>query len=227
MYAIGFVEQRRWRTLGWFVALAALLLFALPALTMGPAAMLDFYAASAKASSDATKTWVLGYGGSQYISSVLGRHGTALHLDAPAALPWLIGLGYALAALNLAVAARGTGGTRQLRTLWAFSFVGCCTPLLLPTSWVHYFVYLPLVHTFLLARTLGAALPLAARAGLLLALWCPSAVLTSIFFFNEQGPHAAYTSGGYPFYANALVLVLAHLLATRERSLSTQSNASP
>jgi hypothetical protein len=213
LYAFAFVERRHWRTLGWFVALSLVLLLALPALLMGPAASWDFYRASAEASRAAATSWVLQTSGSQYLPTVLARLGAGSWLDTALGRGCALAFGYGLVLLNLLTARRAMRRSAEHAPAWSFCFLAGCTPLLLPTSWLHYFVYLPLAQVFLLARLLDSPLTLARRATAVLLVWAPCVALSSIFFFNTFEAYEAYGSGGYLLFSNLLMLALAHGLA--------------
>lgn len=95
---------------------------------------------------------------------------------------------------------------------WAFMWMLVATPFFVSTSWPHYFVYLPVVTVVLLDAAWQPGLRRWVRHGLL-ALPLASAALTNMFTFDALHQRIVYTTWGFLFYAN-LLLVLALVLAT-------------
>jgi hypothetical protein len=227
IYGLVLIRAKRWGAFGWFVILSLALLFVLPAVLMGPDATLGFYEASSVASKNAVGGWLeQGYPGSQYMANVLGRVGSSWGLNTPEARQALVVAGYVIVILNLYVGVVRSSYSRQTQAPWIICFVGGCTPLMLPTSWMHYFCYLPFAQTFLLSQLAHSELSAASRSLLLLVVWVPSAALSSVFFFNEVGPHEYYSRSGFLFFSNALMLALAHGLAWHSRRTAVPSFAS-
>ena len=101
------------------------------------------------------------------------------------------------------------------RTLWAFCFVALSTPLLVPTSWIHYFVHPPLVLTFLAAELAGARLATSLKSAAASFVLAPSAWLSSLACFDFMGSARLYAERGCPLIANLLLLALAYALYFR------------
>lgn len=216
MYALAFVQRKNWRVLAWMAALCVVLLLVVPSLVLGLSHTLQFYKAGALQSHAAATSWVLWWGGSQYLPGVVARTLRSFALDSSLVPLWLlVTLSYALALANALAALRKLRANASSAQLWTLSFMAGCTPLLLPTSWIHYFAYLPFVQAFVLSRIVRMRGTVAARAALFLLLWVPAVVMTSIFFFNRFEHYDQYSSPGYVFFANALMLVLLHLLARK------------
>jgi hypothetical protein len=218
MYAIAFCARGR-KALSWFVALTLALSIALPVAVMGAEHARHFFEASAASIAHENKAWISGSHASQYLPTALMRLARALHRrDAFGTRSLWVGIAAALAACNAAIAAWAVVRGLRRRTLWAFCLMALSTPLLLPTSWMHYFVYLPLVQTFLAAELAQLRGRLAARIWVFLMLWAPSTILPSIFFFRWSEGARAYAQHGYLLIADLLLLVLAYCLLVLRRS---------
>jgi hypothetical protein len=117
-------------------------------------------------------------------------------------------VGYACFAFGLFLVARVTRSNIDNRSHWAFCAIFLSLPLVVRTSWPHYFVYLPFCQAFLasvlLSRRRGTGI---AKIALFVL---PSVVLSSIVFFNRFPRWTFYSSGGYLFFSNALLLLLVY-----------------
>jgi hypothetical protein len=106
--------------------------------------------------------------------------------------------------LALTVQASRAGIERPIA--WGFVLVLLWTPFWVPTSWPHYFVYLPFVQLFLASALLaepGASRALRVVLGVLVAL---STLVSSVLFFNVSGGKDFYGAAGMLFVSNALLL---------------------
>jgi len=229
VYVLAFVQRKYWRVLTWFVAFSLVLLIVVPAVAMGPSAAWAFYRATAAASAEAAGTWVLSWISTQFMPSVLVRVLSSETFDAASLRPYFTVASYALALLNVAAAVlyrrtdhpdrtddgltstRGDGDGEAMA--WKFCFLAGCTPLLLPTSWSHYMVFLPFAQAFLLWRIVAADLPRVVRGLLVACVWLPGVVIASVFFMLRfPGPND-YSQAGYVLWSTLLMLALAHGLA--------------
>jgi hypothetical protein len=156
----------------------------------------------------ALNDWVIDNPNAQYALSVVGRW-----LEAPRGT-WT--------SLTLSLASTLTGAlaallvTRLVSLLrlrierpgaWTAALVLPSLPLIVPTSWPHYFVFLPAVQAFVAAQALRATLPRVARVALL-GLVVTSCVLASSFVCGSTG-YLNYVTRGMPFMASVLVLAAA------------------
>lgn len=197
---------RQWRGLVACALLLAIALLVLPAAFLGGEGTLAFYddvAAMIEANEELLREDV----NSQYFPHVLARWADR-DPDSTAVLPriaWLVvwsSLGLVLA---LSVQAARADARRPLT--WGFVLVLLATPFWVPTSWPHYFVYLPFVQLFLVSRALEESdLPRLLRlsVGILAAL---STLLSSVLFFEVMGGKEFYGASGTLFVSNALLLV--------------------
>jgi hypothetical protein len=219
MYAIAFCARGGRKALAWFVALTLGLLIALPGVMMGAEHARHFFEASAASIAHEHKAWISGSHASQFLPTALMRLARALHQrDVFGTRSLWVGIAAALAACNTVVAAWAVLRGMRQRTLWAFCFMALSTPLLLPTSWMHYFVYLPLVQTFLVAELWRLHGRRGARISVFLMFWMPSTILPSIFFFQSTDGARAYARQGHLLIADLLLLALAYCLLVMRRS---------
>jgi hypothetical protein len=87
-----------------------------------------------------------------------------------------------------------------------------------PTSWPHYFVFLPFCQVFLLSELLGGARGKAWRSWLALLTWMPAVALVNIAFFHHVGSWRIYNGLGAIFLSAVLLNVCAWIaLAGRLR----------
>jgi hypothetical protein len=216
LYALGFVARRGWTALVWCALFTAGLLVLVPVVVMGPQHAWSFYAASATALGAATNSWLDGDRASQYLPSVVQRTALALHRSPGPKIVW-VALSCVLAAVNIATVVWLNRARVSERALWAFCLLSLSTPLLAATSWMHYFVYLPLAQTFLgaqLARPRGSSN--IELTGLVL-LWSASVVLSSLMFFLHAGGSHRYELSAYLLWSDLALLALAHRLLWRVR----------
>ncbi|HTU62998.1 MAG TPA: hypothetical protein VMF89_31270, partial [Polyangiales bacterium] len=146
---------------------------------------------------------------SQYLPSTVARLARARHLgDVGARAVWASCAGV-LGLFNIALAWLAI---RKRLALFGFSLIALSTPLLLPTSWMHYFVYLPLIQTFTLGVLLTQRRSLWLRLAAFILFWAPSVVLPSVFFFLRIGNTGQYARTGYLLFADLAQLLLVYLL---------------
>ena len=220
MYALAFVARGRRSALIWTFVCVGLLLIALPAWAMGAEHAWSFYTRSAASIQRAYDT-MINNPTSQSLPSTLLR---LTHGSNAARGPWM-GVAWLLASCNAAAAVWASYKSGEHRTLWAFCFIALSTPLVVYTSWMHYFVYLPLVQTFLAAQL--ATLRGFGRlriAGFVLA-WLPSVVFSSIFYFEHAPTKEHYAQLGHLLWANLALLVLAYLLLGLNRRQAAGARA--
>jgi hypothetical protein len=206
IYALAFLARRRMKALVWLVVFVVLLVAVLPVLAMGYEHAWNFYTRSA-ASIDAALPYIAKSRGSEYLPTTALRLARLWEHEATWSHEVWAGIAAALATCN-AVTALWAGYKRIThRTLWCFCFSALSTPLIAPTSWTHYFVYLPLVHTFIGAQLTSLRCHWLLRAGLLF-IWIPSVAVATVFFAHSGG--AAYAERGYLLLSNLALLALAY-----------------
>jgi hypothetical protein len=147
-----------------------------PSLAIGPGDTFHFYA---EVNTRLSRSQ-LGFAtdaNSQNLASVITRWGTPPDEMLPAPAPALRVVGLALAGASLALAWRGLrGASPRFGSAVALSWLSI--PLVLQTSWPHYFVYLPAVGLIALLRLADVAVP---RAGWWTALtWVVACLLLTM-----------------------------------------------
>ncbi len=159
--------------------------------------------------------WMVDDQNSQYLPHVLqrfsARHGFDVGATGIRVLAWL---SEALVVLNLgliwSLQRKRVADGHELAALLLFLSI----PLLIKTSWPHYFVHLPLCQALVLAcaarRSRTGRPPL-----VLLALVLGSIALSSVFFFNAFDHWAEYSKRGFLLLSNALLLAAAWTVVAR------------
>ena len=90
----------------------------------------------------------------------------------------------------------------------------CVLPFVTPTSWPHYFVYLPAAFLYLLT-----SLPAGGRRrGFVVALVVVAAVLSNGVFWQVWNNRITYSYLGFLFWANALTLLALLLVLSWSRA---------
>ena len=121
--------------------------------------------------------------------------------------------GYGIFALNLLALIGLIRMKQKDEPALAFALLFASLPLIVETSWPHYFVYLPLCQVILYAAFKENRQPWAKVLGM--SLLAASMILSSTIFFHILGDWRAYSRYGALFAADALVLlaIYVHLLA--------------
>jgi uncharacterized membrane protein len=123
----------------------------LPVLVYGVDGTLAFYRAVAEHLAHSLNTWIPTNEGPQFLPSVVSRlTGTSQNL-AMTVLSWIIALAL------LALLRRISSGERENRELAGFAVAGGLFAFLVHTSWLHYFVHLPIAWLVLGSAALAAA----------------------------------------------------------------------
>jgi len=92
------------------------------------------------------------------------------------------------------------------RIQWSFLLIFASIPFIIPTSWAHYFVYLPAFQAwvvFMIAKNKFSVIKY--------ILLFFSILLSNIIFFNFFDNWGAYAAPGYLFWSNLLLLLVAYL----------------
>ena len=94
---------------------------------------------------------------------------------------------------------------------WSAALMLPSIPLLVPTSWTHYFIFLPAAQSFLVAQVGRSELPYCVRLVLYGALSISAGLMTSVVCVKVQWER--YVGAGLPFVASMLTLAVALVLA--------------
>jgi hypothetical protein len=212
IYAVAFIGRGRRKAWPWLIAFSIALAVALPVLAMGAPHAWHFYVASTAAIEEAYNTWIAGSRASQYLPTVVLRMARAWHYKQVGSRAVWVVVASALAGCNLAAVLWVHHKRFSDPLLWSFCFIALSTPLLVPTSWPHYFVYLPLAQTFLAAQLARLRAHWRTVVAGAICCWLPSAALSSLFFFQRTPSASAYSFYGFPLLSNMLLLSLAYVL---------------
>jgi hypothetical protein len=192
---------------GWF----GVLFFVIPAAILGPAKSIEFHRLS-------RESWMRDSArhaadvNSQYFPHVAARWQQAMKGQlAPLKSDFsgravMVGAGIAVFAGATVLAIKGLGRGTKLEFANVASLLFAGLPFILPTSWPHYFVFLPCAQA-LAAHEVASEAHLI-RRGVLSALLLLSIVLASMIPFAYFSGWRTYSYLGGPFLANALVLAI-------------------
>jgi hypothetical protein len=206
--AIYFVARREFRLLAMFVAWTVVLLVAVPALRLGFDGLLKFQQASDEAMRRVANNNARIDSNSQYLPHVAMRY---LKVTDPLSTDprgWRI-VAYGLFAANVLLLCGVLRARLEDPAETGFSLLLLSTPLIVQTSWPHYFVYLPFCQV-LAWQVLGRRRT-DARAVMRYGLVGVSVVLSSSVFFNWFGNFSGYSWYGCLFWSNMLVAAVLYL----------------
>ena len=217
-FAIALLLRRDWRALSAYAAFCVLFLVAVPAVALGPHATLQFYLDVLAQLRERT-VGTLNDVNSQSLEGLLTRlcysvgspWATSLSLFEP--IRWSV-LAVALPSTWYALQRTEGGETSAILILF------CALPFVTPTSWPHYFVYLPVAFLYLLLG-LPADGP---RRGLIISLVAVAALLSNVVFWQVWNNRTTYSYLGFLFWANALTLVALLLLLFWGRAQGRRSS---
>jgi len=216
IYVLWFVLRRDVRYLAAFAVSFVLLGVVVPAAVLGPGDTIGFYrSVSANLRSDQPK--IAGGVNSQYLPHVIERWTHLARGDsaplAPEGSPIRGALRIAaggIFVLALAFLARHRHEPDPLR---AFAVLSASIPLVVPTSWPHYFVFLPFFQAWAAWRILSTP---RARVPAVLLLGV-SVLGTGLPAMVAAGSWRTYAYSGLPLVASMAVLALALLPADDRR----------
>ncbi|MBK8099225.1 MAG: DUF2029 domain-containing protein [Planctomycetes bacterium] len=216
IFVLPFVVQGRWRFLiGTAVSTVSFLLL-LPIALFGFDVTMAFYREATGQMRLAAEVWYAD-DGSQYFANAVARWLSHLGIPFATTRPLLVPVAFGLvggAVVLLAMALRRGVADRA----WSLAVLACCPALLVVTSWLNYFVHLPLVEGFLVLAILQSGHRRTSRAILLVTTAVPAMLCTDILFLQwvAGGDARRFAAQGWLAAANLLVLVgLCVLLAGR------------
>ncbi len=209
--ALPWLVRREFRTLLRFAAAALLLAGLVPLLILGPAKAWGFVSKVRQESARALATWVPQDPNSQYLPYVVARWSRAEGATGPPQPSTGAKVGVWLLFLAALGTALWSARRHSSDSLLVVGLLLAALPLILPTSWPHYFVYLPLVQTAALAWAASLA-PGPRRLGTLVLVGV-SMLFASLPMFALAGGQPRYTALGLVGVGNALLVVALLLLA--------------
>ncbi|MDI3511803.1 MAG: alpha,2-mannosyltransferase [Betaproteobacteria bacterium] len=187
-----------------------------PLAVMGPAQWWSFEMATQKSLADAG--WAVRDVNSQYIGHVLMRWLSLVDIRLGVAeLRWLSAAGYVVFLSNMVLLwrARRLQDANDRRWLFGLVLIFLSLPMVIKTSWPHYFVHLAFcqVAVMLMARDMMPASALRTSVTLLAVA---SAACSSYFMFDLFPDWRRFSQLGMLFVSNGLLLVAVHLLGWRQ-----------
>lgn len=182
-----FVLRRDGRLLASFAVFALAFLLLVPGLLIGFERTIDFYRDVAHRLGSVQGA-IAANVNSLYLPHVLGRLG----------LPALVFAGPLVALVNAVVVFVVCRRNRPHAALLSFTALHATVPFLVPTSWPHYFAFLPVGQL---------SLALVARGVVPRALLALSLVAGSIFWFRTFDAPPSYNGPGWLLWADVALLV--------------------
>jgi hypothetical protein len=213
--AVYFLLKREFRLLVMYAACTATFLLAVPAARLGVDGLLKFSAKSNEMIQQVRhNAWF--DPNSQYLPHVLGRYLGLEELDR-ADLRRLVVASYGLAALNVFLLWGMVRTQVEHEAEAAFALLLLSTPLLVETSWPHYFAYLPFCQV-VVYRLLSGRSGWGTKLGY--ALLGVSIALSSSVLFNQIDNFRIYSRYGLLCWSDMLLLAIVYaqtMRAVRER----------
>jgi hypothetical protein len=236
-FLVYFLLRRDWRFLLAAVGMSVLFMAVVPVVLLGAGDTLRFYRVLHETLGLAQNH--LFDPNSQYLPNALRRWWVAVSYDGSVAYPALLQeslrfetpmrlAGYVVAANSVWLLFRMIRLPALLEELgrgastWAFVVLCLALPLIVYTSWPHYFVYLPFCQVFLWREIARGGAPVRRRAMKIGLLVVPSIIGSSVILFNVlagsrfnlEGAFRArsiYAFWGCLVVADALLLLASHL----------------
>ncbi len=206
-----FLLKRDWKFLAFFAAFVFLFLAVVPAAVLGPDHAISLQYTSIGKISGSSQGWIRNDVNSQYLANVVNRWNAGGLSKESRAILTLAGV--IIAGLNcLLISLLIRRGADQLQW-WGMALLFTSVPFLIPSSWPHYFVFLPLLQVFLLNYILRTTVILRVRYIKTVLFIFPSVLLSNILFFNLHSGWRSYSSAGYLFIANLILLALVYVEA--------------
>lgn len=206
MFLVYFLFKRDWRFVSICMMAAAGLSFALPVYVLGAG---DFFRFCALVADQVRMLHsdLLNHVNSQYLPAVLTRWLYGTVQDAAEQDGFKV-ISYSIAAINMVLLSWVVWRGRD-RIEWAFVLLLATLPLVVETSWPHYFVYLPFCQALICIRLIGAKVTVwnlgkASMVG-------SSMLLSSVMMLHWMGGWERYSGSGVLLVADLLVLVLVYI----------------
>jgi hypothetical protein len=220
IFFVPFIIRRDIRFLLIAAAACVTFLFVIPGLLLGVDGTLGFYSALFNTYRDFG--WVVSNYNSQHFPHFLLRMAYASGYNALAYLPFLRGISYGIATLNMGLIYLVQRARLSHDNLWSFHILFLSIPFVLSTSWPVDLVYISFAQGFLAwqlfdrervilpgsAATAKRHSPARATSMLFLVA---SIVISNIIFFNFYNKRHNYGFYGFTFWADMLLLITTYI----------------
>lgn len=204
IFILYFIFYRDIKFLVAFALFMVLMGFVIPVVFIGFDATVNFYVTIF---TTAEARFVTGGGGalnSQNFTFVVLR---LLNMPPEGIWPKLFQVvGYLVVGVNIILAFFVSISSLENRTIWAFLFLFSAIPFFIPTSWPHYFIYLPAFQAtsiFIIDRRGNLS------TWLKMLLLVVSMTLSNVVFFNLINDRQLYSYLGFLFFSNMLLMLAA------------------
>ncbi len=204
IFVIYFALKKDFRFVTFFVLFICLFLLVVPVLILGPDKSLSFYSYANK-SVFGPQPWIMKDSNSQYLASVICRLSVSTGFRACRSATSVIG--YILFIINMAAVYMIIRKKLSEGIMRAFVLIFLSIPLIVGTSWPHYFVFLPFCQTYLIADTTEGAGSLSSKILRVIFLIVPSMILSSAFLFNLINDRELYNHYGCLFFSSLFLLI--------------------
>ena len=228
IFFVPFIIRRNIRFLLIGAATCVIFLFVVPAILLGVDGMLHFY--SALFGTYQNFDWITSNYNSQYFPHVMLRLGKTIGYSIPDYLPFLRGVAYLIAALNIGLIFLVQRAGLRYANLWSFHLLFLTIPFVLNTSWPVDLVYTPFAQALLAWQlTDGERTILETsvtkdgshqsnwfrrlsprRVGAFFFL-LTSVIISNIVFFNLYHDSQSYGLHGFIFWASLFLLMASYM----------------
>jgi alpha-1,2-mannosyltransferase len=205
IFLVHFISRRDWRTVTSAVAWTAMFFLVTGAmLGFGPAVQ---FQTLGQASFQSAERWIARDANSQYAGFLPLRWFTSSAVHLARLTTWL---GYLVCLANVVLLYLARARCRSTPGLWAALLLFTTVPFWVPTSWPHYFVYLPALQLFVwhdLTATGERRLSDVLGWGLLMMSMVSS---SSLLLVHVAATWSGYSHPGYLFASNACLVLYAY-----------------
>ena len=217
LFVVWFAIRRDWRFVGIYGIGILVMLFLLPVGLLGFDTTVAFYQTVGEQFRGAD-SWIIDNIGSQFFPTVTSRYLRLMELDSMTTRKTLVVLSYL--AVPLLAGLLFLAHRRRVENLpaWAFCLTSCSLPFILESSWLHYFIHLPLVQFFLLNATLNLRIRPVFRILLGVLLILPSLVMSNVLFHDLvlRDSMRIYAGLGFLSHANTLLALGCVIVLVRQ-----------
>jgi hypothetical protein len=210
VFLIFFLIKKDFRFIGIFLIALFFFMAVVPSIAIGVDSNIQFYKMVHRNIAQ-FKAWISQSENSQYLAYVIPRLNEGINRNPVNRIILRVG-GYAIFFINIFI----IFSLKKLRLspgediYWGFTLLFLSLPMILETSWPHYFVYLPICLTFLVSHFLVKKKTRGISNWLVLIFLAVSGLLSSSIFFNIIGNWQTYSGSGYLFFSNTILLIICY-----------------